>query len=100
MAFWTPLAAWWDWLVQFIAAAGPTAGAAFMLVPLLVGGILGVWLGWRSGRQAGAREGMAATPLFLKEEAFRQGRCPVCAQEARDPGPSLPLQSLRQNLPQ
>lgn len=99
MALWTHLAAWWDWLVQYTGMAGLTAGAAYMLVPLLVGGVIGVWFGWRSGHQAGARVGQAATPLFLKEEALQQGRCPICAQEAREPGQGLPVPSFQHSPP-
>lgn len=99
MALWTYLTTWWDWLVQYMGTAGPVAGAAYMLVPLLLGSVMGVWFGWRSGHQAGAREGQAATPILLKEEAFQRGRCPVCHQEARDPEQPPPVQSLQPNPP-
>ncbi|GGJ04245.1 hypothetical protein GCM10010885_11900 [Alicyclobacillus cellulosilyticus] len=53
---------------------------------------LGVWvcilclasalLGYRAGRRAGRREGWGKaavmTPLILRRQAWRTGRCPVC----------------------
>lgn len=47
---------------------------------LVAGFVTGYWLGRRDGVYLGVQRGTAFAPLVLREQAQREGTCPICSK--------------------